>query len=218
MRIRLTANQVFIAAIVLALVVFYTVFRVYYNQSKQEKESAALVISTQDLLYHTEKISAIATAIETDSRAFLLTNQLQFITTYTKEKKDIPAEAGILKKLTSDNNLQQLRLDSLLNYVKQRTAFYDSIFSKKKTADMPAALQLVTTGSEKLYLDNIHDLVSKMQQDEQALLQKRKSDNAAETLKEQSIFLAVAFIMLVLLVALFWKERQRRTFAHADNK
>lgn len=208
MRIRLTVNQVFIAAVVLALVVFYTVFRVYYNQSKQEKESAALVISTQDLMYHTEKISAIATAIETDSRAFLFTNQSQFITAYTKEKKDIPAEGNILKKLTADNNLQQLRLDSLLNYVKQRTAFYDSIFSKKKVADMPAALQMVTTGSEKLYLDNIHDLVSKMQQDEQVLLQKRKSDNAAETLKEQSIFIAIAFIMLVLLVALFWKERQ----------
>ena len=113
MQIRLKANQVFTAAIVLAVLVFYTVFRVYYNQFTREKESEALIESTQDLLYHTEKISATATAIETGCRAFLLTRQQQFIETYNKAKSEIPEETAILKKLTADNAFQRQQLDSL---------------------------------------------------------------------------------------------------------
>ncbi len=208
MQIRLTANQLFITAIVLAVLVFYTVFRVYYNQLQEEKKSVALITDTQDLLYHTEKLSAIATAVETGSRAFFLTGQQQFSEIYSKAKNEIPEEIDSIKKLIAGNAFQQLQLDSVLAYINKRVYIADSIINKKEGANLQAALQFVAAGTGKVYMDNVHRLINRMQQDEKALLEKRKAENEQQTKTENAVFLIIAFLMLVLLMALFWKERQ----------
>lgn len=208
MQMRLTANQVFIAAIAIAILVFYTVFRVYYKQLREEKASVVLMTSAQELLYHTEKISAIATAVETGSRAFFLTGQQQFSDTYSKAKSELPNEISILRTLTADNGFQQEQLDSLVKHIDRRIFFADSLLALKDHINTQTALQIVATGSGKAYMENVYRITSRMQEDEKTILELRKSENERQAKVENQIFLSVAFLMLALLLALFWKERK----------
>ncbi|MGF2411362.1 PAS domain S-box protein [Ferruginibacter sp.] len=207
MRLKLTIKQSFIAAIALALLVFFTIIGIYLRQSRYEKNSVLLISNTHDLLFHTERMALTATEIETNSRAFLLTDQLQFKEAYQKAKGEIPEQSAKLKDFVSDRPGQQILLDSLLFYVNRRITFSDSVIRLKNKLSIQDAVQLVATGGTKLYSDNIRRVVAKMQQQENILLQERKKNNRKETAVEQVIFLVITLLILVLLIILFWKER-----------
>ncbi|MGC4100545.1 PAS domain S-box protein [Ferruginibacter sp.] len=209
MPLRLTTKQTFTAVILLTLLAFGAIFIIYYKQSQHEKDTATSITNTQDLLFYTERISATAAEIETSARGYLLTGQDQFLQTYQKAKNEMPGEVDRLKQLASLTTYRQQHIDSLLQYVNSRILFSDSIINNRKNISAEQAIQLVANGGGRIYLDNVRRLVFRMQEDEKALLEVNKKESAQELFVERLVLFSVAGIMLLLLVLLFWQEKQR---------
>jgi PAS domain S-box-containing protein len=205
--LKISNNKLFFGGISLALLIFVAMVFFSYRQANQAVVSASWVAHTQEVLFHTEKLSLAATNLETGARAYLLTGLQRFLDLSGKSKSDIRGEISLLRQLTSDNPSQQSRIDSLQRYVMERIAFSDSILMQKKGMSNQAALEIVSNGKEKLYMDHIGALIGQMQDEENRLLTIRKSDNTKAISVQHRVFIYFVFFMLVLLVFIFWNEK-----------
>lgn len=204
---KISNNKLFFGGILLALLVFVAMVLFSFRQANQTVVSAAWVAHTQEVLFHTEKLSSAATNLETGARAYLLTGLHHFLESFERSKGNIRGEISVLKQLTSDNPSQQSRIDSLQKYITERIVFSDSITRVKKNISSHAALEIVATGKEKLYTDHIETFIRQMQDEENRLLTLRKIDNSKAIAVQYKVFIYFVFVMLGLLVFIFWKEK-----------
>jgi len=209
MQFRLHSNKVPVAAIVLALFVFVAMVVISFRQTQYANNTAASVAHTQEELYATVKVLSTVTDNETGSRGFILTGRPDFLEPLEKSKKNILTDIAALKLLVADNAKQIQYVDSLLFFSEKRMMFSDSTVVVRRQEGLAAAVQLVSTGRGKFYVDNIRRIISNMQDEANDTLRQSKAENSQAIAIEKIILLAATFAILTLMVIIFWKEGQR---------
>ncbi len=212
MPLKLSVNQIFIAAIVLSFAVLLTILGIYKQQDDHRANSAALLSAAQELLLKTERFAAVAAQVETSSRAYSLTGQPAFITTYQGAKREVLLLGDTLDRLLAPNQIQKAALDSLLTGTNNRIAFADSLLALVPALDRTAALSLVGSGRGLAYLSNTKRFVDIIQKEERKLLALRSETVQRENGVARNLVLSAAFVVLALLALLFWKEKKYYKF------
>jgi len=200
---RLTTNKTLKAGIVVVILAIVAVLFVSIRQSQRVRDTSKLVAHTQEVLLHIQKLVLFGLDNETGARGYALSGDSKFLEPITRSKKDIYEELAFLKKLTTDNPVQQIAIDSFDIFLEKRIDFSQQVVVLRQQKGLEAAAALVMTGEGKFYTDQIRRLGDAMQQEEARLLEKRKEQNE-KTVSQLSILLygtlAIVFLLGVYII------------------
>jgi len=195
------ANKVFSPVIILVLGIFAAIIVFSFHQASEAKTSAALVAHSYEVKFEAANILAAIRDNETGSRGYVLTSRPGFLDSVRKSNAQIYPQIEMVRKLVTDNPIQQLRVDSLEYYIDKRIAFSDSIVATKDKLGTAAAIKIIAAGTGEFYTDMISKLVNDMQQEESRLLEQRKIANEkANTLLDRVIGSIIVIISVLLVI------------------
>jgi len=196
-----TVSYFFLAAF--ALVAILVLF--YYNAQKVESTSN-WVEHTQQVLRKSNEVLLDVISIESSSRGFILTNNTTFLSSFENAKKTIFTNISDLKFLTTDNPNQQLRIDLLEDFVKDKLVFTESSIDVRKHKGLKEAEIIIETGKGRDLVEKIRRVITDINLEEFRLLKQRRYAKAESTLNFDLLFLLLlvlvtfVFILLMILV------------------
>ena len=205
-RVRWGYLTAFILLFISLLLTFYSSQQV--SKQQERVHHTTIVINTLDIL-SSELISG-----ESAFRGYLLLKDENVLSDYYRAPHLIDSTFLQLKTLTTDNNLQQKRLDTLAILIKSRLNFLSSglnIF-KKNNLEVNDTMRLIGHNG-KLVMDTIKTLVVKLKKEENDLIIKRsnRSANFSNFIKVINVAaFAIAIILAIYSVIIFNKENNAR--------
>ncbi len=204
-----TPEKILVTGLVLIVFSILTILFISYKQSQKVHDTEVLIAHTSNVLYNSQKILSDAIDNETGSRGFALTGSTKFLEPLERAEKTIFNEITNLQKLITGNPAQQAQLDSLTGYVQQRIAFSRRQVNTRKEKGLAAAMQLTNSGEGKLYTDQIRKISSAIQQEENRLLEIRRTANRNAIRYFNGILTGLAVLIFILLLVVFFILRQR---------
>ena len=212
-RLLLLRRRIRSGYIISFLLLLFSFCLIFYVQQRLVKE-ADWVIHSYVVLNNTETLKAELTAAETGMRGYLITHDTRFLKPYNTALKEVPALCNELKILTADNNEQQIRIDTLEQFIKKRMAILSGGLTDFQKNG------LVVTDEIKMRLDsgmNVMDstrlYISNFRKAEEKLMQERKERlsgffNGAEWLA--IISLIIVFFTLLYSLVTFNREHSAK--------
>ena len=162
-------------------------------------DNANLVAHTYQVLAELQATDANVKDAEISQRNYLLTNLESYLQPYNQARANEMANITNLRQLTSDNPVQQTRLNHLETLLNAHLKFIDEVIRLKDQQGSSAASQLLRTGQGQQILDQIRQVIDEMKSEENNLLQVRAKDSAASS--QQTILLF--WVLIVVVAALF---------------
>lgn len=181
---------------------------------------AELVDRSNKMIYHIETILSNLKDGETGVRGYMIMKDQKFLGPYFTSRINVDSVFHILEGETTDNDLQQKRLDTLSAYIHAR--YVDMHFVIRHLSETGFQLDdslRVIEHKGRLDMENIRSLAMRMQLHEENLLETRsqKLDDRFLTLNIiiiASLFLAFLLVFLGFLTYL----RENKARRLADNK
>ena len=207
MRFRLTTNKVLTSVIVLVLLIFIAILFLLIRETSQAKNDAALVAHTQQVLFQTSKVLASITDNETGLRGFVITGKQEFLRPPENLKEAINQQIYTLTQFTQNNPGQQQRIDSLRLYVNKRILFSDTTVQIRKDKGLQAAIEKISAGEGKSYMDSIRNILGAMEQEENILLKERQLKTEKNNILLEQIFFTIIFVSFILVFIFLRKDR-----------
>jgi signal transduction histidine kinase len=191
-----------------------------YESNQRLLESEQWVQHTEQVIYQSGNILAIAKDIETAARGFVITNDSTFLEPLFPAEKTAFSSIRQLKLLTIDNPKQELRIDSLGFYMRGLLNFSFKTVELRSKQGLAPAIAYTSGKQGKYYAESIRRVINAIQQTENVLLNIRKQTNGHSQkrfkLISRIVFsLMVSFtILLLLLIDRYFlqiKEKEKRT-------
>ncbi|WP_264666037.1 CHASE3 domain-containing protein [Azospirillum fermentarium] len=151
----------------------------YANLSSIEK-SNNWNSHSHEVLETSEKAISFIIDQETGLRGYIIAGNEKFLDPYLSGRQNFSKSFERLKDLTSDNPLQQQRLNDIRGHVEK---WWSDIAEREislmaKPETRPQASALEASGAGKAYMDSIREILNTFDDAERALLQKRAEEQA----------------------------------------
>ncbi|RYD49486.1 MAG: hypothetical protein EOP83_25090, partial [Verrucomicrobiaceae bacterium] len=108
--------------------------------------------------------------LETGHRGYLITGRDDYLTPYNAALLRVDGQLNALNKLTSDNPVQQARMQGLLELVKLKKMELESGVQARRDEGFEAAAKIVDTNLGRSLMDQIRELIDSMRMEEENLL------------------------------------------------
>jgi PAS domain S-box-containing protein len=203
----------------LALLLLTGAFWLSYLNTGRLLEATRWRQRTEDVISEIRALLAVAADLETGVRGFVITGSERFLPPYQAARDEIPARFARLRELTADNPRQQRRLESLDPLLRERTAWTGSTISLFREKGREAAAARIGTGRGRDLMEQIRELLTAMEGEEQRLLLERELAVKARSARANLALLAAAALSLVLLLVAFTaldREVRERSRAEAQ--
>jgi methyl-accepting chemotaxis protein WspA len=139
--------------------------------------------------------------VEAGQRGYTVTDNISFLEPYTMGLGKINTDLQDLRKLSQDSTSRQM-MDALEPVVIAKIAFARKVVDLQKSAGREAAVKLTMTNQGKRLMDQIDELITKLEKTERDRLQQRTQEshvNARTTILIVSIGVPLTAILLTLL-------------------
>ncbi len=164
---------------VIAVVLTVTIGSISYSSINSLNQTSEWVDHTHIVLAELEKITSGLKDAETGQRGFLITNLDNYLEPYNNAGTAVDAAVAEVRQLTSDNPVQQGRLDDLEPLIQAKFDELQETIDLRRDAGFDAALAVVLTDKGKAVMDNIRALIGEMSSEEADLLVIRDADAIA---------------------------------------
>ena len=165
------------------------------------------------------RVLSLVQSAETGQRGFLLTGRDSYLAPYDMAVAQLPSSLDRIADLVNDNPQQQQALVQLRQVVKDKLDELRSTLEERNAGHTEAALAIVKSDKGLRLMQEIRQIVEKMQAEEDGLLASRQS-NAARTALLLQAGAGTAFLLICIL-GLLVAGFTRRTFdaiASANDK
>jgi len=166
--------------------------------------SNKLVEHTQLVLDESEKIFSLTQSIANGERGYIITGDSSFLQPFLTGREKIFLQIGKIKTLTTDNVVQQLRIDSVFNYAEKRVAVSEKIIAEINDGNKAAAAAIIAGGTGKELSEKVRALVTEMQSEENHLLKQRKAAIDARMEAINRLICGLLAVLLILLTLAYW--------------
>lgn len=170
---------------------------------------------TQEVLIESENLISILKDAETGQRGYLLTGDLRYLEPYQSAIEVIELKIKHLQQLTSDNPNQQKRLDAIESLSTAKLTELKQTIALRQQKGLPAALEVVRTHRGKQIMDELRQILSEVEKEENFLLQARSRQEkyfaqTANILVGSSSFLAFFLLAWTTLLVNrdIWQGKQ----------
>jgi PAS domain S-box-containing protein len=137
---------------------------------------------------------------ESAQRAYIITGQDAYLQVYEAALARVPSALTKLQQLTTDNPVQQERLDTLQPLVTRRMAELSERVRLRRESGIEAARQSLMSGRSEELMDQIRALQGEIEADEERLLEERSRMRQARLREGFFGTLMAAFLALVALI------------------
>nr|WP_068891540.1 response regulator [Pedobacter panaciterrae] len=165
---------------------------------------------TYDVINLTKDVEFQVLNSETSIRGFVLSGNRQYLEPYNANASKILHTVAELKKLTSDNTEQQIRIDSLNQYAQAKIDEMKEVLRAYEINGKEASAKRVVAGLGQLYKNQILKIGKQIIEDEVKLLAKRKAAIINSSKQSEWIVLLSAIVIFCLILFLF--SYIKRTF------
>ena len=160
---------------------------------------------TEKVLAESEKIYSLTQSIANGERGYVITADSEFLQPFINSHEKIFLQIGTLKNLTSDNEIQQQRLDSINLYAIQRVNIAErciaAVNNGEKAEEKAEAVKIIIGKDGKNLSGRVRQLVSDLQSDETRLLKERKAATERRIEISNRFLYGLFGGLLVLLIA-----------------
>jgi signal transduction histidine kinase len=172
-----------------------------YRSNQKLRDSDKMVQHTELVLSQSADFLSLGKDIESSSRGYVITKDSSFLAPLIIAQKTVFSTTELLKELTKDNPLQQLKIDTLISFMHRRMGFSLTAIDIRNKKGLSDAIFFINTKKGKHFSDEMRRIVSDIQQEENTLLSKRKqiNDSSIATLYRYS---AVMFVLMTILIIL----------------
>ncbi len=165
-------------------------------------------IHTYKVLQETSEILAALVNIETGQRGFMITNKEEFLEPLIAGKESFRKHFDIVKKLTSDNSEQQMRLDALndsYNYWMKNAVEVSLAKRREVGSDLRRYEDVISiAGDGKKGMDSMRVILSEIDGAERTLLESRsKTMESLSSFTQVTLFVG-GFLGSVLAAVFAW--------------
>ena len=200
MKINILQKLVIFSFIVLASngIIGYAVFK--SNQKRIDADK--LVRRAEYVILESENILSLGKDIESSSRGFVITNDSTFLEPLFIAKKMIFTKIVQLRQFTQDNQKQQQQIDSLKFYIQKRLDFSLQTIELREKQGLASAIFYISSKQGKIYSDQMRQIVTNIQQEENNLLTQRKKTNedSITLYNRLSVFMFITMIVFTVLL------------------
>jgi methyl-accepting chemotaxis protein len=192
----------------LALVVLVVVGAVSYDSTKKFNSSAGWVRHTYEILSGLDELLSGMKDAETGERGYVITGEPRYLEPYNTAREVVDQKLKLVRRLSSDNPIQQQRLEVLEPLVADKFTNLQEVIDLRKAKGFAAASQEVVTDKGKIQMDAIRKLVSTMASEETRLLDIRSAEEKDRADRTALTITLGCLISLVLLVVVgVWLTR-----------
>lgn len=174
-----------------------------YQNNLRNQDTYKLVDHTRQVLYDAEQISSAVKDLELGVRGYVITGDYTFLGPFYSTRQTIFTRIANLKSLSTDNESQQVRLDSLMQHLQAKLAFLESCIEIRKKQGTIAAEQYINEHPELnriFYLDNT---LNEIKAEENKNLAIRKEINASSNNAFSRINLVLVIVLMFLVSGTF---------------
>lgn len=181
-------------------------------------ETSSWVSHTHEVETSLESIISQLTDAETGQRGFILTNKTEYLVPYEHGKQSIFAVLKTAKSLTSDNPIQQQRLDEIETLVNLKLNELAQTIELFKAGNRAEALDLINTNQGINLMDNIRAIVDDMKIEERELLDIRETKHHSAVQISTILTTGGSTIVFLTIVALalFFRKSSNRYVRERD--
>ncbi|MBD3884156.1 CHASE3 domain-containing protein [Phormidium tenue FACHB-886] len=183
----------------LLLLVLNTI--VSYTNIRRAFQNEQWVSHTQQVLNRLEGVLSTLKDAETGQRGYLITGRTDYLEPYEQANAQLDQEIEQLQRLTSDNLLQQQRIQQLQQVIEQKRDELRQTIELRQQQGFAAAAAIVNTDRGKLLMDEVRRQTAVIAREESALLQQRR-ETAQRSIQETLLTLTIATGLNLLLLAL----------------
>ena len=190
-----------------------------YDAATIASESSNWVARTYEVLETTSEIKAGINRAVSAQRGYLLSGSGAFLSERDQSLETVDNTVARVKKLTSDNPIQQRRIPQLEELIAARVAIMQETARLRRTKGFEIARSYAVSEVVHQADKRIGDLIAEMVQEEQRLLVSRQAHERYLNKHEQSIVVIVGlFSVIVLIPAYLGFIFQARARTRAERK
>jgi PAS domain S-box-containing protein len=160
------------------------------NHTSKLVEAASWVAHTQEVLKDIEKIEFDVAALGSSQREFVNSGIERSLGGFEQAKASLKLDLSSVRRLTTDNQSQQRRLDRLELLIAERIKLGREIIAARREQGLAGAEQMITNGTTTTSTVAIRKLIQDMEDEEYSLLAKRQ--------KTQGAIITTTFLLLPL--------------------
>jgi|HubBroStandDraft_6_1064221.scaffolds.fasta_scaffold04923_5 signal transduction histidine kinase len=153
-----------------ALAILILVGVLSYRNMVQSDEDRRWVTHTHQVL---EKMDAVVTDLlnaETGERGFILTGEASFLEPYNEAFAHVYGDVKELRRLTSDNPVQQRNLDRVEPLISERLVMFQERVELRRREGLISGAEIVRQGPGKQHMDRIRAQLGEMKEEENRLM------------------------------------------------
>jgi PAS domain S-box-containing protein len=173
-----------------------------YFAMGRSTRAASLVAHTDSVLVERERVLSALKDAETGARGYMITNDTLFLDPYKGAAAEFTESLNKLRSLTTDNRLQQIRLDSLESVGQESLRLSTQLVHYRQVGDTLTGVSLLATLQSKTVMDHAQSILSDMEADERQLLARRTQNQRESTLLAGTVIIlgsVIAFLLSLLV-------------------
>lgn len=193
----------------LPLVILLSSTVLAYRSIHALDDSFGWVSYSQKVKTMLNELLASVKEVESSQRGYMLSGREYYLDPYSRARESVKEGIINIRPLIIGNLLQETQLKKLAPLIKHKLEFSDTIISLKRAGRDNDAFQVLMSEEQMNVMKEITDLISKMRNTEEGLLQLREGAAASRARETEMILLsllvldgAVLFIVLALLIKL----------------
>ncbi len=168
--------------------------------ARQVRDSAFWVAHTREVIAAAQRCFVDLKDAESAQRAFILTGQNGYLTSYQAAAARVPDTLSTLKRLTADNPVQQQRLEALQPLVMRRLAELAERIRLRQESGIEAAQQALIKGRSQQLMAEILERQQQIEHLENQLLAERSRTLQSRIRQGFLGTLMAAFLALIALI------------------
>ena len=207
------------AGFAVALAILGASAYISYQSTGQLIETSRQLSHTQQVLESLEMVLVTMDDAETGQRGYLLTGKESYLEPYEAARKRLSSVFANLDELTTGDSESQRNLGMLSRLVKQKQQELVATIAMKRANKTDEASWLVMSDLGKKEMDDIRDLINRIETREKARMAERNvAWEASSRRTTQVVVLAVgiAFVFLLAAILALNSEASERARAEGD--
>jgi signal transduction histidine kinase/CheY-like chemotaxis protein/CHASE3 domain sensor protein len=180
-----------------------------YRNTNNLVSNANLQAHSYEVLGELKNLNLNLQSAEASQRAFIVTGEQRSLQPFDGAISNLDKSLVKLRRLTSDNPQQQSLLSKLELLIPQRVDIIRNRLLLRQNQGFEAARQEIISDKGREVTDQIRNLISQIEADEQKILQLR-SINTQKSSKQafNAIYIGVPFVILLLILILIYLNRE----------
>ncbi len=193
---------------VLAILILIFVGVVSYRSQVASTESIRWVRHSHEVLERLQSLLSDMRGVESSTRGFALTGKPSYLAIYSADTASALRDEAALRRLTTDNAVQQRELPGLEGLIAQKTKLADAVILLRRNEGLEAAAEAVDIDSDQMGMSGVQDIIHRMQDEDSRLLAERNTDAKTRLDRNKRILVAGTGVGLLMAIAVGWSVQR----------